>query len=229
MLLAEDLLLLVTDGASGRLSAPAAQVDVVLGGANLVELAMMNKVGLSGQWDQGKLGRIIVRDQAPTGDEVLDAALGILGAHQGKKPITVVRPLSKNLRGKLYERLLLGGLVRAEQGRAFGVFRGRRWPVQDSDQQARVRRLMARALLEQAKPEPRGAALIALVHVLGYEQKIADLRECGLSRQQLWERAEELARGNWAAEPARQAIWEMIGAVATATSAAKAIGAINSP
>ena len=84
MLLAEDLLLLVTDGASGRLSAPAAQVDVVLGGANLVELALMNKVGLSGQWDQGKLGRIIVRDQAPTGDEVLDAALGILGAHQGK-------------------------------------------------------------------------------------------------------------------------------------------------
>ena len=34
MLLAEDLLL-VTDDASGRLSAPAAQVDAGLGGANL--------------------------------------------------------------------------------------------------------------------------------------------------------------------------------------------------
>jgi hypothetical protein len=35
MLLAEDLLLLVTDDASGPLSAPATQVDAGLGGANL--------------------------------------------------------------------------------------------------------------------------------------------------------------------------------------------------
>ena len=53
MLLAEDLLLLVTDDASGRLSVPAAQVDAGLGGANLAELTLMNKVGLSGQGDQG--------------------------------------------------------------------------------------------------------------------------------------------------------------------------------
>jgi hypothetical protein len=46
MLLAEDLLLLVTDDASGRLSVPAAQVDAGLGGANLAELTLMNKVGL---------------------------------------------------------------------------------------------------------------------------------------------------------------------------------------
>ena len=40
MLLAEDLLPLVTDGASGRLPAPAAQVDAGLGGANLAEHRM---------------------------------------------------------------------------------------------------------------------------------------------------------------------------------------------
>ena len=34
MLLAEDVLLLVTDDASGRLAAPAARVDVALGGAS---------------------------------------------------------------------------------------------------------------------------------------------------------------------------------------------------
>ena len=59
--MAEDLLLLVTDDASGRLSAPAAQVDAGLGGANLVELTLRNKVDLSGEGDQGKPGRIIVR------------------------------------------------------------------------------------------------------------------------------------------------------------------------
>src|ERR1043166_5448915 len=98
MLLAEELLLLVTDEMSGRLGAPAAQVDVVLGGANLVELTLLNKVGLSGQWDQGKPGRIIVRDCSPAGDEVLDAALQVLGVHQGKKPLAVVSPLGSRLR-----------------------------------------------------------------------------------------------------------------------------------
>ena len=49
MLLAEDLLLLVTDDTGGRLSAPAAQVDAGLGGANLVELTLLNKVDLSGR------------------------------------------------------------------------------------------------------------------------------------------------------------------------------------
>jgi len=84
MLLAEDLLLLVTDGASGRLSAPAPQVDAGLGGANLVELTLRNKVGLTGEQDQGKPGRIIVRDPSTAGDAILDAALEIVTAHQGK-------------------------------------------------------------------------------------------------------------------------------------------------
>jgi hypothetical protein len=92
MLLAEDLLLLVTDDASGRLSAPGAQVDAGLGGANLVELTLMNKVDLSGEGEEGKPGRITVREPSPAGDEVLDAALEIVLAHQGKKPSTVIRP-----------------------------------------------------------------------------------------------------------------------------------------
>jgi len=120
--MAEDLLLLVTDDASGRLSAPAAQVDAGLGGANLVELTLRNKVDLSSEGDQGKPGRIIVRDPSPAGDAVLDAALEIIIAHQGKKPSTVIRPLSKNLRQSLYQRLADGGVVRAEQGRILGVF-----------------------------------------------------------------------------------------------------------
>jgi hypothetical protein len=74
MLLAEDLLLLVTDDASGRLCVPASQVDAGLGGANLLELALRNKLGLTGEHDTGQPGRIVVRDPAATGDAVLDAA-----------------------------------------------------------------------------------------------------------------------------------------------------------
>src|SRR5215831_16260762 len=130
MILAEDLLLLVTDDASGWLSVPAPQVDAGLGGANLVDLTLRNKVGLTDEQDQGKPGRIIVRDPSPAGDAVLDAALEIVIAHQGKRPSIVIRPLSKNLRRMLYERLAESGMVRAERGRILGVFPVRGWPAQ---------------------------------------------------------------------------------------------------
>ena len=77
---------------------PAAQADAGLGGANLLELALMDKVGLSGEHDPSKPGRIVVRDPAPTGDTVLDAALTVIIAHQGNKPATLIKPLGTNLR-----------------------------------------------------------------------------------------------------------------------------------
>jgi hypothetical protein len=226
MLLAEDLLLLVTD-ASGRLSAPAGPVDVALGGANLMELTLMMKVGLSGQWDRGRPGRIIVYDASSAGDGVLDGALGILTARQGRKPGRVVRPLGKNLRRTLYERLVLAGLVRAEHRRVLGVFRAERWPVQDAGHPARVRQQMTQALVEQATPETRGAALVALVHALGHADKIVGPRACGLSRQQYRARVAEIAEGTWASEAIRPALARMIVAIAAATSAARAPGSVT--
>jgi hypothetical protein len=227
MLLAEELLLLVTNEISGRLCAPAAQVDAVLGGANLVELALLNKVDLSGQWDPGKPGRIIVRDVSPAGDEVLDAALKIIGAHQGKKPLAVIRPLGKRLRRTLYERLALAGVVRAEQGRILGAFPTHAWPVHDASQKARLCSLVTQVLVQQTAPQPRNAVLVALVHALRCEHKFAGLRDCGRSRQQLSARAREIAEGNWAPTPTRPAIAEMIAAIAAATSDARAAGSVT--
>jgi len=65
MLIAEDLLLLLTDDASGRLLVPGDQADAALGGANLVELTLLGKVDLSGPGDTGKPGSILVRDPSP--------------------------------------------------------------------------------------------------------------------------------------------------------------------
>jgi hypothetical protein len=88
----------------------------------MVELTLFNKVDLSAPGDEGKSGRIIVGDPSPAGDAVLDAALAILVAHQGDKPSAVIRPLSKNLRQALYERLAASRVLRAERGRSLGIF-----------------------------------------------------------------------------------------------------------
>ena len=220
MLLAEDLLLLVTDDASGRLSALVAPVDAGLGGANLVELTLRNKVDLSGEQDPGKPGRIIVRDPSPAGDAVLDAALEILIARQGQKPSTVIRPLSKNLRATLYQRLADRGVVRAERGKIFGVFPVHRWPAQDATDEAEVRRLVTQALVQQVVSDTRTAALIALVYAVGCEDKIVDPQQHGLSTRELRARAEAIAEGNWAFEAVRKAIEQMMAAVVAATTAA---------
>ena len=220
MLLAEDLLLLVTDDATGRLSAAAAPVDAGLGGANLIELTLRGKVDLSGEQDQDKPKRIVVRDPSPAGDAVLDAALETVIAHQGQKPSTVIRPLSKNLRPTLYQRLADSGVVRAERGKIFGVFPSHRWPAQDASHDAEVRRLMTQALVQQEAADTRTAALIALVHAVGCEDKVVDPRQYGLSRRELRARAEEIAKGNWASEAVRKAIKEMMAAVMAATTAA---------
>ena len=128
MLLAEDLLLLVTDDATGKLSVPGAQADAGLGGANLLELTLRNKVDVSGEQDPGRAGRIIVRDPSPVGDEVLDTALQVLIARQGSKPSAVIKPLARNIRPVLYQRLAAGGVLRPAQGRALGIFPTRSWP-----------------------------------------------------------------------------------------------------
>src|SRR5260370_19201388 len=64
---------------------------------NLVELTLLNKGDLSGDGDQGKPGRIIVRDPSPVGDEGLYAALEILITRQGTHQSTVIRPLIKDV------------------------------------------------------------------------------------------------------------------------------------
>lgn len=222
MLIAEDLLLLLTDDATGRLSAPAAQVDIALGGANLVELTLLNRVDLSGKGDEVRSGRIVVRDQSPMGDELLDAALEVVASHRGKKPVAVIRPLSKNLRRTLYERLAARGLVRAEEGRILGVFPTHRWPAQDVRPEAETRQLITGALTQRTAPDARTAALIALLHALRCEHRVVDARACGLSTRQLRERAAEIAKGDWASEAVRRAIDEMMAAIIAATTTATA-------
>jgi Golgi phosphoprotein 3 (GPP34) len=224
VLLAEDLLLLVTDDVSGRLLAPAAQVDAGLGGANLAELTLMNKVDLAGEGDAGTAGRIVIRDRSPAGDEVLDAALEILIAHQGSKPSAVIGPLGKDLRRRLYERLAASGVVRAGRAKILGIFPAHTWPAQDAHHEAQVRLLLTQALAQQQVPDARSAALIALLHALRCEHQIVDPRPYGLSKRQLRARAEEIAKSSWASEAVRTAITEIIAAVAATTAAAAAVG-----
>jgi hypothetical protein len=134
----------------------------------------------------------------------------------------VIRPLGKNLRPVLYQRLAASGVLRAGQGRALGIFPTRTWPTQDPGHEAEMRQLVTQALVQPGAPDERTAALIALLHALKCEHKVVDPRPYQLSRRQLRARAAEIAQGNWASEAVRKAIDEMMAAVAAASAAATA-------
>lgn len=220
MLITEDLLLLVTDDESGKLAANDLQVDLALGGATLVELSLRHKVDVTSDPDAGRTGRLVVRDPTPTGDAVLDAALAVVGEHQGKKPGAVIRPLSKGLRKTLYERLATSGIVRAEHHTILGIFSTHRWPARDALHETEVRRQITEALANGTTPDQRTAALIALLHALRCEHKIVDPGRHGITKAELRDRADQIARSDWASAAVRTAINELIAAIAVSSASA---------
>lgn len=222
MLLAEDLLLLLTDDATGKLVIPGEQADVALGGANLVELTLMARVGI----DDNK--RLVVPDPSPTGDEILDAALAIVDDKQGKKPKSVVGPLGKHLRAALYERLVGEGILRAEASKILGVIPVHRWPAARAEHEASVRLQVTQVLVQGTTPDPRTAALISLLHAVKSEHRIVDPGEHGLSKRELAARGKQVAEGDWASAAVRQAIDDMMAAVIAASTAATSAGVAGS-
>jgi hypothetical protein len=213
MLLAEDLLLLLTDDETGRLLVSGHDVDVALGGAQLVDLSLSGRVGVDHK-------RLVVRDPSATGDELLDRALETVGSRVGKKPSSVVTTLGAKLRDQLYGRLAAVGILRAEHGKVLGLFPTTRWPTSSADHEAAVRRAVTSALVHGTTPEPRDAALVALLHALRSTHKVVKPSEHGLRRRDLDRRAKTIAEGEWGSGAVRDAIDEMVATVAVLASTA---------
>ncbi|MGZ4501749.1 MAG: GOLPH3/VPS74 family protein [Nocardioidaceae bacterium] len=219
MLIAEDLLLLLTDDVRGRLVVASEQVDIALGGALLVELSLSERVALD------ERGRVRVADAVPTGDPLLEHALEVVAGRQGKKPGSVVGPLGKKVRPALYERLVEGGLLRKGKGKVLGLFPVRTWPALDVHHEAAVRDAVTQALVVGTTPEPRTAALIGLLRATRATHKVVPPKDHGLSRRELDSRAKAVAEGDWAAKAVREAIDAVNAAVAVAVAATGASGA----
>jgi Golgi phosphoprotein 3 (GPP34) len=224
MLIAEDLLLLLTDDDTGKLAASSTEVDVALGGALLVELALTERVDIAGSDERVREGRLVVRDPSPTGDGLLDGALATASQKEGKKPQSVVARLGKDARGRLYGRLVEGGLLRAEEGRVLGIFPTHRWPSEDAAHEASVRAGLVTALRNGTTTDARTGALISLLLALKAVHKAADPGSVGLSRREMNANAKRIAEGDWAAKAVRQAIDSMNAAVIAATSSAAVLG-----
>lgn len=218
MLLAEDLLLLLTDDATGRLVVSGAEADVVLAGAQLVDLT------LAGRVDVDERKRLVVRDSSPTSDELLDRALASVQRREGKRVAAAMPELRRKVRPLVYDRLVAQGFLRAEDGTVLGVFPTHRWPAVATDHEAALRRGLVAVLVDGGPPDRRQGALLALLHGLRSTHKVVRPKDHGMTRRDLDRRAKEVAQGSWAGEEVRRSIDAMTTAVAVAVAVGAAGG-----
>ena len=141
--------------------------------------------------------RLVVLDPSPTGDPLLDGALAVVAQRAGKKPSAVLGALGKGLRGQLYARLAAAGVLRSEPGKVLGLFPRTSWPTASAEHETAVRRGLEGPLVHGLTPDPRSAALVALLHALRSTHKVVVPKEHELKRRELDRRAKEIAEGSW--------------------------------
>lgn len=211
MIIAEDLLLLLYADATGKAVVERTKVDHALAGAVLIELAMAGRVDIAGENEVERKGRLIVRDRSPFGDDVLDGALEIIDDKEGRKPQNVLGALAKQLRDRLLARLADRGVLERREEMILGLFPTTRWPAADAAAEAEVRSKLDAALLLGKEPDPRTAALVAMLSAIDSVQKVVDAPD----RRAVRKRAKEIAESAWAAEAVRKAV-EAVQAATTA-------------
>ena len=118
----EEIVLLQLDERGKLVELPMSAADVVLAGAALMELALRNKVDTD-------INRFFVVDREPTGDEILDDALGALAAAGSdattSAAIERITLNAHNYRDIALKRLVEKGVLREEEGRFLWVFHTR--------------------------------------------------------------------------------------------------------
>jgi Golgi phosphoprotein 3 GPP34 len=222
MLIAEDILLLLTDDETGKSITDGTRLDYALAGSVLLELAEAGKVDVAGPGEPVKKGRLYVRDPAPTGSPELDAGLALI-AEKSRGPQDVISKLTKGLRDRLLNGLAQRGVLRREQGKVLGLFPTTRWPAADSAHEHDLRGRLHAILVVGSTSDPRTAAVISILYAIDAVPKVL----AGEDKRLVKQRAKAIAKGEWASEAVRKAVEAVNAAVTAAMVAAATAGSTS--
>ena len=219
-LIAEDLLLLLLDNETGKITA-SGYLDPLLGGALLADLAAQGLVEVrkpDRRWTSSKV-HPVATTRRPA-DQMLVEAMAMV-TEKPRSAHSLVSRLSKNRKDQVLDRLVKRGLVRREEHLVLGLFSRPRWPAADATQELQLRQELRSVLVDGAEPSPRVAAIVGGLHAIGKAHKIiADDR---VAARAVKKRAKRVAEGDWAAGAVNDAIVAtnaaMVAAVVAAASA----------
>ncbi|MBB2949257.1 hypothetical protein FB565_009062 [Actinoplanes lutulentus] len=215
MLLVEDLLLLLLDDETG-IPAGAGTLYYPLGGAVLVELALLGRV-------EHADGKVIAVGEGALPDPILQEAWDKAAA-KPRRAQTLIIEVGTRLWDPLIERLIEKGQIRRETKRLLRVFKTTRLPSADPAYEQGLRDKVRAVLVDGAEPDPRTAAVIALLSASG---SLPAVRPPIAWSSEVIKRAKRLEEGHWGAAEVNTAVITAAAAIAVASATTAATVAIT--
>ena len=218
MLTCEELFLLLTKD-SGKPESRMAHSSYGLTGALLTDLLLAGRISLT----EERNPRIYIVSSEPTGHPVLDRALEILPAKDGKRFSSLVSWGRLNPTRNIAQSLEAAGVVRIHTGGLFGSLNPS-YPTLDPVPERQLRARIDGALRGVQPPTGADIALLSILQALGVAQVVLPQQETGLSRGELKRRIKELAGEN----PVGRAVQRAVEAVTMAIVSTASTGALVS-
>jgi len=154
--LAEELLLLAYDDQTGKATGSRIGLDLGMAAAVLVDLALAGRIAYVN-------GNLVVLNPTPIGDPIADLVLAKAAADDPHTPAQWVQRLRHGLRNRVLEDLIARGVVRDVDETQLEFIHVHRYPTADPAYEAEIRKRLAEALITDAMPDERTAALATLL------------------------------------------------------------------
>jgi Golgi phosphoprotein 3 (GPP34) len=186
--LGEDLTLLSVKPDTGRIGT-SQRIAFGLMGSELVRLAARGRIDIAAD-------RVIVRDNAPTADAELDAALDSLArARRAPRAKAWVGHPRRGICDAYLARLAADGVLRAERARSLGFIPVTRWRIADAGRLAATRTRLDAIARSAGQVDSVQAAFGGLAHAIG----LGTMLYPGWSHRDVRKRLEQIAKGQWSA------------------------------
>ncbi len=209
---AEEILLLLLNDEGGRFaSVPKWSQDYALAGGVLMDLALDNRIDTD-------LENLILVDDAPTGDSLLDPTLADIAAGEQRDARFWIERTSQRagaIREEALSRLVSEGILEVRDDRVLWVFRSRRYPLIDGKVEREVKLRIMGVLFSNEIPDPRDVVIICLADACGIFRGL-------LSRQELAraaDRIEQVRRLDLIGQAMSQAIHDLEVSIAASVPA----------
>jgi len=198
--LAEDLYLLADDPATGRPLIDVTHLDLGLGGALLLDLAVRERVALLGE-------HVTLTGEGTTGEPLLDAALATIAERtRAHGPDHWVRHLGRGAHRAVQDHLVGLGVLEREDGRVLRFIPVHRTHETDGRLHHELVDHLHDAVVSGHPPSSESAALAALALAVGLERHLFPRADRRVVRQRLAEVAATCDDAAWIAPSVTAAV-----------------------
>ena len=219
MLICEKLFLLLTKD-SGSPESRLADAAYGLNGALLVDLLLAGRVALN----EDRNPRINIGNPAPTGHPVLDRALQILPAKNGKRFSSLVPWGKLNPTRDIVTSLSAAGIIAVDTGGLLGSF-SPRYPTVDPVPEQQLRNHLYAVLRGEQIISEADGTILSILQGLSVASRVLPRAQTGLSRSALKRRIKEIARANPAGSAVSRAVDATNGALIAVLAASSSAAA----